>query len=317
VRLKSPSSEPIKYQVYILGEDAHLFSLPNGSSVTIPPKASTELAVHFSCSVFQPMEAVLLLISSSPSGLSSTTLAFNLKTHVSHITPINTVKCKSPCYQQKVIQVPINNPFKKEATFRVGLVESLFNPVEPEKKKNSPVQKASSNTNIKKMTSDKSCGDEMEGKGSDFNGKCSEFLSAVRSVCLKPGQADTLNIHYLPFFPGTKYCSVLLGCPQVGDMVYMVKATAELPLPSPLTTRPSANIVSIPSNSDPAVLVSVLSLHCKVGQVCEELLHVPLINMAREQALALWGQRSMSADEYRRRMITHTLHSSTVKATTA
>ncbi|KAK1876737.1 Cilia- and flagella-associated protein 47 [Dissostichus eleginoides] len=317
VRLKSPSSEPIKYQVYILGEDAHLFSLPNGSSVTIPPKASTELAVHFSCSVFQPMEAVLLLISSSPSGLSSTTLAFNLKTHVSHITPINTVKCKSPCYQQKVIQVPINNPFKKEATFRVGLVESLFNPVEPEKKKNSPVQKASSNTNIKKMTSDKSCGDEMEGKGSDFNGKCSEFLSAVRSVCLKPGQADTLNIHYLPFFPGTKYCSVLLGCPQVGDMVYMVKATAELPLPSPLTARPSANIVSIPSNSDPAVLVSVLSLHCKVGQVCEELLHVPLINMAREQALALWGQRSMSADEYRRRMITHTLHSSTVKATTA
>ncbi|KAL3045754.1 hypothetical protein OYC64_013917 [Pagothenia borchgrevinki] len=316
VRLKSPSSEPIKYQVYILGADAHLFSLPNGSSVTIPPNASTELAVQFSCSVFQPMEAVLLLISSSSSGLSSTTLAFNLKTHVSHITPTNTVKCKSPCYQQKVIQVPINNPFKKEATFRVGLVESLFNPVEPEKKKNSPVQKASSNTNIK-MTSDKSCGDEMEGKGSDFNGECSEFLSAVRSVCLKPGQADTLNIHYLPFFPGTKYCSVLLGCPQVGDMVYMVKATAELPLPSPLTARPSANIVSIPSNSDPAVLVSVLSLHCKVGQVCEELLRVPLINMAREQALALRGQRSMGADEYRRRMITHTLHSSTVKATTA
>ncbi|KAJ4924235.1 hypothetical protein JOQ06_000475, partial [Pogonophryne albipinna] len=139
VRLKSPSSEPIKYQVYILGEDAHLFSLPNGSSVTIPPKASTELAVQFSCSVFQPMEAVLLLISSSPSGLSSTTLAFNLKTHVSHITPTNTVKCKSPCYQQKVIQVSINNPFKKEATF-----------------------------SVKKITSDKSCGDEMEGKGSDF-----------------------------------------------------------------------------------------------------------------------------------------------------
>lgn len=68
---------------------------------------------------------------------------------------------------------------------------------------------------------------------------------------------------------------------------------------------------------DSAVCVSVLSLHCKVGQVCEEVVCVPLINMAWEQALAIWGQYSMSADEHRRRMLTHTFHSSTVRATTA
>ncbi len=68
---------------------------------------------------------------------------------------------------------------------------------------------------------------------------------------------------------------------------------------------------------DPAVCVSVLRLRCKVGQVCEEVARVPLINMAWEQALAIWGQHSMSADEHRRRMLTHTLHSSTVRATTA
>ncbi|XP_044044267.1 cilia- and flagella-associated protein 47-like isoform X3 [Siniperca chuatsi] len=317
VRLKSPSSKPVKYQAFLLGEDAHLFSLPGGSTVTIPPKASTELTVQFNCSFMQPMEAVLLLISSSPFGLYGTTLAFNLKTHVSHITPTNTVKCKSPCYQLKVIQVPITNPFNKEAMFRVVLVESLFNPLEPEKKKHNLVQQASSKANIEKMTSDESCGEEMEGKCSALNGEGSEFLSAVRSVCLKPGQADTLSIHYLPFCPGTKYCSVLLVCPQVGDMIYMVKATAELPLPSPLTAKPSSNIISIPNNSDPAGCVSVLSLCCKVGQVCEEVLRVPLINMAWEQALAIWGQHSMSADEHRRRMLTHTLHSSTVRATTA
>lgn len=38
VRLKSPSSKPVKYQAFILGEDAHLFSLPDGSTITIPPK---------------------------------------------------------------------------------------------------------------------------------------------------------------------------------------------------------------------------------------------------------------------------------------
>ncbi|KAM8722646.1 cilia- and flagella-associated protein 47-like isoform 1-T1 [Acanthopagrus schlegelii] len=311
VRLKSPSSKPVKYQVFILGEDAHLFSLPDGSTVTIPPKASTDLTVQFKCSFLQPMEAVLLLISSSSHGLHSTTLAFCLKTHVSQITPTKTVKYKCPCYQLKVIQVPITNPFNKEGHFRVVLVESPVNPLEPEKKKDSLVQQASSKANIEKMTSDKSSKEEME------DGDDSEFLSAERSVCLKSGQADTLNIYYLPFCPGTKYCSVLLVCPQVGDMVYVVKATAELPLPSPLTARPSSNIVSIPDNSDHIVCVPVLSLSCQLGQVCEEVVRVPLINMAWEQALAIWGQHSMSADEHRRRMLTHTLHSSTVRAATA
>nr|XP_019960026.1 PREDICTED: cilia- and flagella-associated protein 47 isoform X1 [Paralichthys olivaceus] len=309
VRLKSPSSKPVKYQAFILGEDAHLFSLPDGSTVTILPKVSTDLTVQYHCSFLQPMEAVLLLISSSTFGLSATTLAFNLKTHVSHITPTKTVKCVSPCYELRVVQLLITNPFNKEARFRVVLVESTFNPLEPEKKKDSLIQQASSTAKNEKTTSDMRSGEDVEGNPSAFS-EGSEFLSAVGSVCLKSGQADTLNIHYLPLYPGTKYGSVLLVCPQVGDMVYMVKATAELPLPSPLTARLNSNIVFITSNS-------VLSLRCRVEQVCEEMVRVPLINMAREQALAIWGQQSMSAEEHRRRMLTHTLCSSTVRASTA
>lgn len=38
VRLKNPSSKPLKYQAQLLGEDAHLFFLCDGSTVTIPPK---------------------------------------------------------------------------------------------------------------------------------------------------------------------------------------------------------------------------------------------------------------------------------------
>ncbi|XP_041638088.1 cilia- and flagella-associated protein 47-like isoform X2 [Cheilinus undulatus] len=317
VRLKSPSSKPVKYQVFVLGEDAHLFSISSGSNVTIPPKKSAEVSVQYSCYSMQPKEATLLLISSPPVGLCSTTLAFSLKTDISHIKPMKTVKCKSPCYQLAVIKVPITNPFSKDATFRVVLEESLLNPLEPEKKRDSLVQQVSSRANVEKMTSDKSCGEEMEGKPSDLNGEGSEFLCAVRSVYLKSGQADTLIIHYLPFSPGSKYCSVLLICPQIGDMVYMLKATAELPLPSLLTAKPSSNIVSIPQNSDPDVSVSVLSLRCRVGQVCKEVLRVPLVNMAWEQALAIWGQHNMSADELKRRMLTHTLRSSTVRASTA
>ncbi|KAF3706395.1 Cilia- and flagella-associated protein 47 [Channa argus] len=220
----------------------------------------------------------------------------------------NTVKCKSPCYQLEVIQLPILNTFSKEAMFRVVLVESTFNPLGPEKKNTNLVHQASASTNLEKMTSDKSCVEEMGAKLSDGDGN--EFLSEVRNIYLKSGQAETLKIHYLPFCPGTKYCSLLLVCPQVGDMVYIVKATAELPLPSPLATRPSSNIVSITSNSG-------LSLCCIVGQVHEKVVQVPRINMAWEQALAIWGQLGMSSNEHRRRILTHTLHSSTVRTTTA
>ncbi|XP_034461453.1 cilia- and flagella-associated protein 47-like [Hippoglossus hippoglossus] len=310
VRLKSPSSKPVRYQALILGEDAHLFSLPDGSTVSILPKASTELTVQYRCSFLQPMEAVLLLISTSTFGLSATTLAFNLKTHVRHITPTKTVKCVSPCYEPRVVQLLITNPFNKDAKFRVVLVESTFNPLEPEKEKESFIQQASSTAQIEKTASDMSCGEDVEGNPSAFNGEGSDFLSAVGSVCLKSGQTHTLNIHYLPLLPGTKYGSVLLVCPQVGDMVYIVKATAELPLPSPLTARPTSNIVFITSNS-------VLSLRCKVEQVCKVMVRVPLINVAWERALAIWGQQSMSAEEHRRRMLTHTLYSSTVRASTA
>ncbi|KAM6893513.1 cilia and flagella-associated protein 47-like [Xenentodon cancila] len=317
VRLKNPSPRPVKYQAFLLGDDTHFFTFPNGSSVTIPPRSSAELTVQFSCFHLHPMEATLLILSSA-SGFRRTILAFNLKTHISHITPTNTVKYSSPCYQLKVIQVPIINTLNKEADFRVVLVESTINPLETEME--SLLQQGSSNCglfllslhSIKEMASDMIGG----RKNKDGNG---EFLSRATSVCLKPGQADTLSILYLPFFLGTKYCAVLLVCPQVGDMVFMVKATSELPPPSPLTARPSCNSISFRKNSvkDKAARVPALTLHCKVGEVCKVVLQVPRINMLWEQALATWGQHCMSTNEYRRRMVTHTLRSSTVRSTIA
>lgn len=46
-------------------------------------------------------------------------------------------------------------------------------------------------------------------------------------------------------------------------------------------------------------------------------MRLPLINMAWEGALAIWGQCNMDTDEHRRRMLTRTFHSSTVRAATA
>ncbi|TWW64046.1 Cilia- and flagella-associated protein 47 [Takifugu flavidus] len=277
--------------------------------IQVEHMSSAGLTILYHCSFIQPKEAYLLLVSSSPFGLQGSTLAFKLTTCINRITSTNIVKCKSSCYQMKVIQVPISNALNKEATFRVMLVESEFNPLESIEKRKPGVHDVTFKANIEKMASDKSYR-EIDDKNSAISNEASDFHSAVRSIFLTSEQEDTLNIHYLPFFPGTKYCSVLLVCPEVGDMVYVIKATGELPLPSTLTARPSKNIFMVDSTS-------VFRLQCEIGQVCEEVVQVPEINSAWENALAIWGQYGMSAEEQRRRTLTHSLDSSSVRAKAA
>ncbi|XP_043966172.1 cilia- and flagella-associated protein 47-like isoform X2 [Gambusia affinis] len=303
VCLKNPSSKPLRYKVLLLGEDAHLFSVPGSSEVTVPAGSEAELTVQFRCYFLRPVEAVLLLITSSAFGLRCGTLAFNLKTCVTQITPTNSVQLTCPCYQLKVINVPLTNNYNKKDYFRVVLVESSYNPLGPEKKKDRlSHQKSLSDSEKKHATSD---------GGDQFEGEANEFLSTERTVCLKPGQPGNLRILYMPFFIGTKYCSVLLLSPQLGDMVYVVKATSELPLPSLLPARPTL----IPVKSDTGG--SFLSFQCTVGEVYEEVLQVPLVNKPLEDALAVWAQQCFSAKERGRRILTCSMHSSTVRASTA
>ncbi|KAK0148390.1 Cilia- and flagella-associated protein 47 [Merluccius polli] len=328
VCLKSPSSKPLQYQCSLLGSDARFFSLPSGSAVTIPPRASAEVGVHFTCSSLRPMEALLLLTSCSPIGPRGATLAFALKTQVTHLKPTRMVKCTCPCYQLKHIRLPVTNPFPTEACFRVLLTEVRSHAAELDANTISLFQQASVDTSVSPEESD------SESRGAEAG----EFFSVVKTVCLKPGQVDTLEVHFLPLSPGTKHCSLLLLCPQVGDMVYSVKAVAELPLPCPLTATPTARLapppdtaanpklslswLSLPSHTDIASVhpdggEPVLGLRCVVGEVCEVLLRVPRVNEARERALVLWAQHSMSPHERRRRRLTHTLDSSSVRTAAA
>ncbi|XP_015233239.1 PREDICTED: cilia- and flagella-associated protein 47 [Cyprinodon variegatus] len=300
LHLRNPSSRSLRYKVLLLGKDAPFFSVPGGSMVTIPTKSSIELTVQVSCSFLHPMEAVLLLVPSSSAGFHCSALAFNLKTRVSQIKPTHVVHCSSPCYQLKTIEVPVTNTFNKEAHFRVVLVETAFNPLDPKKREDLLAQLDVS-ANRKSMISEMIDGEETE------DGEASEFLSTEKSVFLQPDQRHTLSILYLPFYTGTKYCSVLLLSPQVGDMMFVVKATSEILLPSPLPAS------STPGRSDGCAL----RLKCKVGEVCEAVLQVPLVNVFLEEALAAWAQRCMSTSEHRRRLLMRSLHSSTVRAATA
>lgn len=61
----------------------------------------------------------------------------------------------------------------------------------------------------------------------------------------------------------------------------------------------------------------VLCLKCCLTSRLEENLKIPLINKAREKALALAAQQRMSAVEYERRLVTGTLESSSVRVAVA
>ncbi|EMP32674.1 hypothetical protein UY3_10164 [Chelonia mydas] len=71
------------------------------------------------------------------------------------------------------------------------------------------------------------------------------------------------------------------------------------------------------SNSCHNAVQPVLCLKCSLTDILEEKLKIPLINEAREKALAIAAQQQMSALEHERRKVTGTLESSSVRVAVA
>ncbi|NXH92924.1 CFA47 protein, partial [Edolisoma coerulescens] len=99
VRLKNLSTNTLAYNAILLGRDAADFSLPKGSTVTIPPAKQGFLNVEFTIRFLHPAEAVLILFSNKVDGVDGATLTFSLKSEVKNIEPVGMIRCKSPCYE--------------------------------------------------------------------------------------------------------------------------------------------------------------------------------------------------------------------------
>ncbi|NXS84295.1 CFA47 protein, partial [Erpornis zantholeuca] len=99
VRVKNPSCNTLAYSALLVGRDAENFSLPKGSTVTIPATRQGILNVEFTIRFLRPAEAVLILISTNVDGVDGATLTFSLKSEVKNIDPLGIIRCKSPCYE--------------------------------------------------------------------------------------------------------------------------------------------------------------------------------------------------------------------------
>ncbi|NWT95410.1 CFA47 protein, partial [Urocynchramus pylzowi] len=99
VRLKNPSNNNLAYNAFLVGRDAHDFSLPKGNTITIPAMRQGFVNVEFTIRFLHPAEAVLLLIANKVDGIDGATLTFSLKSEVKSIEPLGMIKCRTPCYE--------------------------------------------------------------------------------------------------------------------------------------------------------------------------------------------------------------------------
>ncbi|KAM9388279.1 cilia- and flagella-associated protein 47 [Phaethornis superciliosus] len=325
VRLKNPSSKTLKYKAILVGRDADDFSLPKGKTVTIAPKGQKIINVEFTSRFLRPAEAVLLLISKSVGGINGATVSFSLKSEVKHIEPADILKCKSPCYELKKVTINVTNPFRSDGIFRVILLESTTYLIQPEQLCQARQVKQEQTFSSENNMLDLKNGALHEHPNEENNLNCSdqfsllhEFYSPVENLFLRGKRSAGLDIHFLPFNLEKRYCTVILVNELIGEFVYLIEGTGDIPLPSGLLPMDSPNVLYVSSILEGSRAAEpVLYLKCVLGQILEENLRIPLINESRERALAIAAQQQMSAIEYKRRKTTGTLKSSSVRVATA
>ncbi|CAM4444816.1 unnamed protein product [Lepidochelys kempii] len=327
VRLKNPSLKPLVYNATIVGRESADFLLPKGNTVIIAPKRQININVEFTSRFLHPAEAMLLLVSKTVSEVRGTTMTFSLKSKVNHIDPADVLKCKSPCYELKKVSLNVTSPFRTDGTFRVILVESTTYLTMPEQLHQASQvkqgKKHSSESNVLNSTTDVVSEDVLYHKENNSNGfnrfnHLREFFSPVCTLYLEERNSANLDLYFLPFNLGKRYCTIILVSDLVGEFVYVVEGTCGIPLPSGLLPMDSPNVLRISSTLKGRNAVQpVLCLKCSLTDILEEKLKIPLINEAREKALAIAAQQQMSTLEHERRKVTGTLESSSVRVAVA
>eukprot|EP00062_Callorhinchus_milii_P018287 gi/632971676/ref/XP_007902288.1/ PREDICTED: uncharacterized protein LOC103185538 [Callorhinchus milii] len=324
IRLKNPSSRQLVYLATIVGREADDFSLPKGNKVTVSAKGHVDIAVQFRSRFLHQAQAVLVFVSWNFKGAEGTTTTFFLTAEINTINPIDTIKCESPCYEPKKVYLEITNPFKASGDFRVILMEV-----------NKKLCKANRLKCITGQNVHGSEPDPFEGKNDDvnqdgvdvqtpklknsFRATIPEFFIQVKSLHLKANSSAVLKVLYLPFHMGKSNYTIFFANAQIGEFMYALEGTCCLPLPSALLpmSGPCETLNNCAAADNYSETQTVLYFKYNDSCTFEQELQIPFINKSKEKALAIAAQQQMSQIEYKRRTITGTLASSSIRAEAA
>ncbi|XP_044141503.1 cilia- and flagella-associated protein 47 [Bufo gargarizans] len=315
VRLKNPSSKPLTYQATIVGRELADFLLPKENTIKIAPKSQVDVTVEYKSRFLHPAEATMLLAAKPISGAGGTTLSFSLQSRLTDLAPTVQLKQESPCYELEKICLSVESPYKRHGKFRVILLES-----------SNHLQFPTYQDEITKLKDEKSF--SMNSTDHDLstmicdsnNQDCKsnllrQYFCPVNSIFLKKGMSTNLQVNFLPFELGKRYCAIIFTNEEIGDFVYMIEGMGTPPLPSTVTPVISPNVFQMKNGNTDAQ--NICYFKCKENSRLEEDLKIPLVNERREKALALAAQMQMTLLEYERRKVTGTLESSSVRAAVA
>ncbi|KAK3096977.1 hypothetical protein FSP39_005325 [Pinctada imbricata] len=335
VKLSNPSSKPLQYQILLAGHDSRDFKVPKGDSVSIPPKSTHNLNVEFTSRFLRPAEAILVLIGRRHGSAVGSTMTFNLRTQIDNITPKHTIKCDSACYELEKIPITVINPFSEGGEFRIVLVEAsadLLDPNKPAallkpKEKRRRKVRAKVDHGMRRPetppTPPPPQDFDMSLSKKDDPPMMSAFFSPVASLYLEANGTANIEIHFLPFHIGDRQCSIIFLNESIGEFLYSIEATANLPLPSvvPFTKTPhSVRISSAAAAGTGRGYFGgderVVYWKCDAGQTLEENLLVPITNKAKERALLMAAQQHMTDTELHRRLVTGTINTCSVTSKT-
>ncbi|KAM3935444.1 cilia- and flagella-associated protein 47 [Leptodactylus fuscus] len=315
VRLKNPSSKPLVYQATIVGRESADFSLPKGNTITIAPKSQVDLTVEYKNRFLHPAEATMLMVSKPSSGAGGTTLSFSLQSGLTDLAPTVHLKQESPCYELEKICLSVESPYKRHGKFRVILVESSNLLPFPDFQEEITKLKDEKSFRINSTDHELSmviCDSNNKEHRSNF---LRQYFCPVNSIFLKDSISTKLQVNFLPFVLGKRYCTIIFTSEEIGDFVYIIEGTGTPPLPSAFCPVTSPNVFHM-KNGNPGSQ-NICYFKCKEDSILEEDLKIPLVNGRREKALALAAQMQMSWLEYERRKVTGTLESSSVRAAVA
>ncbi|OON14371.1 hypothetical protein X801_09840, partial [Opisthorchis viverrini] len=148
--LTNPSSSPLTYKCFLLGQDAVDFAIQslhsgnhliktdtkNGLGIQcvgsennqvlayIPANSSICLGVTYRSRFLRTAMATLFAVCQSGESISGRNLSFALVGNVNAIGPASVVDVTSPCYTAKEFSVPVCNPYEQSGTFNIAKFES-------------------------------------------------------------------------------------------------------------------------------------------------------------------------------------------------
>ena len=128
---------------------------------------------------------------------------------------------------------------------------------------------------------------------------------------MKANESADIEVEVIPLQPVSRYCSIVLACPSVGDIVFEVYADVHMPLPlAGPSLDETASLIRAPRRVRPSADLQATSAHAKdtLYLRCgghergfEEALHISSCNKARENAVALRQRWTLAPEERQRR----------------